>query len=188
MSSPAACSRADAAGVSLNAPIGGDALRTQAESNESIVVPVLAALGCLAALLIGGALTRPNLDWYATLTKPGFTPPNSVFPIVWPILYGLMAISTWLAWRVPGKEEDRRLAMVWFFIQLAVGVLWSVAFFTLHNPALGLGVILLLLVAIAITIVLFDRLSRPAALLLLPLLLWVAFATGLNFAIWFLNR
>jgi tryptophan-rich sensory protein len=73
--------------------------------------------------------------------------------------------------------------MIWFFIQLVVGVLWSAAFFWLHNPALGLGVIMVFL----ITIVLFDRLSRVAALLLIPLALWVCFATGLNFAFLFLN-
>jgi tryptophan-rich sensory protein len=77
--------------------------------------------------------------------------------------------------------------MIWFFIQLVVGVLWSAAFFWLHNPALGLGVIMVFLITIVITIVLFDRLSRVAALLLIPLALWVCFATGLNFAFLFLN-
>jgi tryptophan-rich sensory protein len=156
-------------------------------STQSFAVPAIAALGCVAALLLGGALTRPNLDWYATLAKPDFAPPNSVFPVVWPILYALMAISAWLAWRAPGKDEDRKLAMIWFFIQLAVGVLWSVAFFSLHSPAYGLAVIMVFLVAITITIVLFDRLSRVAALLFIPLLLWVCFAAGLNSAIWLLN-
>jgi tryptophan-rich sensory protein len=159
-----------------------------ARPSASKIVPTIAALSSLAALLIGGALTRPNLDWYATLAKPGFTPPNSVFPIVWPVLYALMALSAWLAWRAQGSEEDRKLAMIWFFIQLVVGVLWSVAFFAMQSPAAGLGVIMAFLVAIAITIVFFDRLSRLAAVLLLPLLLWVCFATGLNFALWFLNR
>ena len=92
-------------------------------SNQSFTVPILAALGCIIALVLGGALTRPNLDWYATLQKPGFTPPNSVFPIVWPILYAMMALSVWIAWRAPGKESDRKLAFIWFFIQLAIGVL-----------------------------------------------------------------
>jgi translocator protein len=161
---------------------------TAPQSTSSYAVPAAIALACLAALLIGGVLTRPNLDWYATLQRPGFAPPNSVFPIIWPILYAMMAISAWLVWRAPGKEEDRKLAMIWFFAQLGIGVLWSVAFFTLHSPALGLVTILIFLVAITVTIVLFDRLSRLAALLLLPLLLWVAFATSLNFAIWFLNR
>ena len=151
------------------------------------VVPILAALGCLAALVIGGALTRPNLDWYATLTKPGFTPPNGAFPIAWTILYILSAVAMWFVWHARGKESDRRLATIWFFIQLVIGVLWSVAFFWLHNPALGLGVIMAFLIAIVITIVLFDRLSRVAALLLIPLALWVCFAIGLNSAIWLLN-
>jgi tryptophan-rich sensory protein len=158
-----------------------------ATSSQSFTVPILAVLGCIIALVLGGALTRPNLDWYATLQKPGFAPPNGVFPIVWPILYAMMALSAWIAWRSPGKESDRKLAFVWFFIQLAIGVLWSVAFFTLHSPGLGLAVIMAFLIAIVITIVLFDRLSRIAALLLIPLALWVCFATGLNFAIWFLN-
>ena len=158
-----------------------------AQQQSSIALPLIAAAACAAALSIGGALTRPNLDWYATLAKPGFAPPNSVFPVVWPILYALMAISAWLAWRAPGKEEDRKLAMIWFFIQLAIGVLWSVAFFVMHSPAAGLGVIMAFLVAIAVTIVFFDRLSRLAAVLLMPLLLWVCFATGLNSAILLLN-
>jgi len=68
-----------------------------------------------------------------------------------------------------------------------VGVLWSVTFFWLHNPALGVGVIMAFLIAIVITIVVFDRTSRVASLLLMPLLLWVCFAAGLNFAILFLN-
>ena len=77
--------------------------------------------------------------------------------------------------------------MIWFFIQLVVGVLWSVAFFWLHSPALGLGVIMAFLIAIVITIVVFDRLSRVRPCCSSRSLLWVCFATGLNFAIWFLN-
>ena len=159
----------------------------KSQSIQAITIPAIATFGCLAALLIGGALTRPNLEWYATLERPSFAPPNSIFPLVWPILYLLMAVSAWLAWRAPGSDDDRRQAFIWFFIQLAIGVLWSVAFFWLHSPALGLAVILLFLIAIAITIVLFDRLSRAAAVLLVPLLLWVSFATSLNVAFFLLN-
>ena len=155
---------------------------------QTYAMPAIIVLTCFAAWVLGGVLTRPNLDWYATLNKPGFTPANQVFPVVWAILYAMMAVSAGLVWRAPGKNEDRRPALTWFFWQLAIGVIWSYAFFWLHSPGLGLIVILALLVAITIAIVLFDRLSRPAALLLLPLLLWVAFATSLNFAIWFLNR
>jgi tryptophan-rich sensory protein len=158
------------------------------QTTYPLFVLLIALLVCFAAQAAGAGLTFPNLGWYATLTKPGFTPPNSIFPIVWTILYAVMAVAAWIFWRAAGKEEDRRLGLIWFGIQLVLGVLWSAAFFGLHSPSLGLGIIMVLLIAIAITIVLFDRLSRLAAILLVPLLLWVCFATGLNFAIWFLNR
>lgn len=154
----------------------------------SYTIPVAVVLACAAAWLLGGVLTRPNLDWYATLAKPGFTPPNSAFPVVWTVLYATMAVSAWLVWRAPGAEEDRRVALSWFFGQLALGVVWSYAFFWMHSPGFGLIVILVLLIAILVTVVYFDRFSRAASLLLVPYLLWVAFATSLNFAIWFLNR
>jgi tryptophan-rich sensory protein len=162
-------------------------MMTVNDPSRSSVIPIIAVLGCVAALVAGGLLTRPNLDWYATLQKPGFEPPNRAFTIVWPILYAMMAVSAWLAWKAPGKDEDRKLAFIWFFIQLALGVLWSYSFFWLHNPGFGLGVIMALLNAIVITIVLFDRLSRTAALLLVPLALWVSYATALNFAFLMLN-
>ena len=162
-------------------------MATPTPATRSIWLPVIAVLACLAALAAGGLLTRPNLDWYATLQKPGFEPPNRAFTIVWPALYAMMAVSAGLAGRAPGSDEDRRSAFIWFFIQLAIGVLWSYAFFRLHNPGFGLIAIMAFLIAIVITIVLFERLSRPAALLLIPLALWVSYATALNFAFWILN-
>jgi tryptophan-rich sensory protein len=162
-------------------------MATADTSTRSNTVPIIAVLGCVAALAAGGLLTRPNLDWYATLQKPGFEPPNRAFTIVWPILYAMQAVAAWLAWRAPGKEEDRKLAFIFFFSQLALGVLWSYAFFWLQNPAAGLVVIMAFLIDIVITIVMFDRLSRTAALLLVPLALWVSYATALNFAFFMLN-
>jgi tryptophan-rich sensory protein len=157
-------------------------------TDKRSLIALLIALGvCFAASAIGGLLTEPNLPWYETLNKPGFAPPNSVFPIVWTILYAMMAVSAWLFWRSPGKDEDRKFGLTWFGIQLALNVGWSFAFFWLHSPAVGFAVILLLIVAIMVTIVLFDRSSRRAALLLMPYLLWVSFAAALNFAFWLLN-
>ena len=158
-----------------------------ATSRQSLIALAAALAVCFAASFIGGIFTEPNLDWYATLVKPGFTPPNSVFPVVWTILYVMMAVAAWLVWRAPGDEGDRKTALVWFGIQLVINVAWSVAFFGLHSPMLGFGVIMALILAIVITIIYFDRLSRTAALLLVPYLLWVGFATGLNFTIWVLN-
>jgi tryptophan-rich sensory protein len=162
-------------------------MATADTSTRSNTVPIIAVLACVAALAAGGLLTRPNLDWYATLQKPGFEPPNRAFTIVWPILYAMQAVAAWLAWKAPAKEEDRKLAFIFFFSQLALGVLWSFAFFWLQNPAAGLVVIMAFLIDIVITIVMFDRLSRTAALLLVPLALWVAYATALNFAFFMLN-
>jgi translocator protein len=156
-------------------------------SKRSIVALIVLLAACFAVSAIGGALTQPNLDWYATLTKPGFAPPNSAFPIVWTILYVMMAVAAWLVWRSLGDAGDKKTALIWFGVQLAMNVAWSFAFFFLQRPDYGFGVIMALLVAIVITIVLFARLSRTAALLLVPYLLWVCFATGLNFTIWVLN-
>lgn len=156
-------------------------------SKRSLIALAVFFLLCLGASLVGNAFTLPNLDWYATLTKPGFTPPNSVFPVVWSILFVMIAIAGWLVWRAPGDAGERQTAMTWFGLQLALNALWPIAFFGMHSPMLGLGVILGLIVAIILTIVYFDKFSRAAALLLVPYLLWVGFATGLNFAIWMLN-
>jgi benzodiazapine receptor len=156
-------------------------------SKRSLVGLAVSGVATFAASFLGSAVTRPNLDWYATLVKPSFTPPNGVFPVVWTILFAMMAIAAWLVWRAPGDEGERKTALVWFAIQLVINVLWSFAFFEMHSPAFGLGVIMALIVAIVITIVYFDKLSRLAALMLVPYILWVGFAAGLNFTIWLLN-
>jgi len=156
-------------------------------SKRSIVALLILLAACFAASAIGGALTRPNLDWYETLTKPGFAPPNSVFPVVWSILYAMMAVAAWLVWRSRGDESDKKTALIWFGIQIAINVAWSFAFFFMQRPDYGFGVIMALLVAIVITLVLFAKVSRAGALLLVPYLLWVGFAAGLNFTIWALN-
>ncbi|HET7211586.1 MAG TPA: TspO/MBR family protein [Methyloceanibacter sp.] len=157
------------------------------ETRRNLIALFAALAICFAASVIGGLLTRPNLAWYETLERPGFAPPNGVFSVVWTILYAMMAIAAWQFWRADGSDEDRKLGLVAFGIQLALNVAWSFAFFGLRSPGAGLVVILLLLVAITVTIVLFDRLSRSASLLLVPYLLWVCFAAALNFAFWFLN-
>jgi tryptophan-rich sensory protein len=157
------------------------------ETRRNLIALVAAFAICFAASAIGGLLTEPNLPWYDTLAQPGFAPPNSVFPVVWTILYAMMAVAVWRFWCAEGRDEDRKLGLIAFAIQLVLNVAWSFAFFWLRSPASGLVVILLLLLAITVTIVLFDRSSRSAALLLVPYLLWVCFATALNFAFWFLN-
>lgn len=158
------------------------------DTQRNLIALLLAFALCFGVSALNGVLTEPNLPWYETLARPGFTPPNSIFPVVWTVLYAMMAVALWQFWRAKGKEEDRRLGLIAFAVQLALNVAWSLAFFRLRSPGSGLVVILVLLVAIAVTIVLFDRSSRTAALLLVPYLLWVCFAAALNFACWILNR
>jgi tryptophan-rich sensory protein len=141
---------------------------------------------CLAAGWFGSAATTPNIPtWYAGLNKPWFNPPNAVFPIAWTILYVLMGVAAWLVWRE--DHPDRLFALVPFFVQLALNIGWSFAFFGAQSPLLGLAVIGLLIAAIIWTMIAFWPISGLAALLLAPYLAWVLFATVLNAAIYLLN-
>lgn len=138
--------------------------------------------------LAGGLVTRPAIPtWYASLAKPGFTPPNWVFAPVWTALYALMAVALWRVLGQPKDTPGRRAAIIAFFVQLALNSLWSFTFFGGQSPGAGLLVIAALIVAILVTMRAFWLLDRTAALLLAPYLAWVLYATALNTAIWRLN-
>ena len=149
---------------------------------------VLGLIGWLAlALVTGGigAVASVNAAaFYAQLARPAWAPPASVFGPVWTTLYVLMGIAAWLVWRSPGAHRG---ALVLFVVQLGVNALWSWLFFAWHQGALAFGDVVLLLVLIVATVVAFARASRPAALLMLPYLAWVAFATALTWSVWRLN-
>ena len=132
-----------------------------------------------------GAQFDPG-TWYELLQKPTWTPPNWAFPIVWPILYVMMGIAGWMLW----KMENVSLSgteFTWFFVQLILNALWSWIFFGMNLIATGLAEILLLWVAIVFSILLFWSRNRIAGMLLVPYLIWVSYASALNFAIWQLN-
>lgn len=141
-------------------------------------------LVCALAGVIG-AYFEPGI-WYDTIAKPEFTPPNWVFPIVWPVLYLCMAIAVWLVWKDFGFEEGRR-PLQWFILQLILNAAWSWLFFGRHSIGVALGEIALLWVAILFTIILFWYRNKAAAGLMIPYLLWVSYAVALNLAIWQLN-
>jgi translocator protein len=142
---------------------------------------------CLAVGWLSGLVTEARIDtWYPTLAKPSWTPPNLAFPVVWTVLYIMMGIAAALVWQRAGAGR-RAAPMAAFGTQLALNCLWTLLFFGLQNPFYGLIDIALLLLAIVATITLFQRASRAAALLLVPYLLWVAYAGALNFRIWSLN-
>ncbi len=143
---------------------------------------------CQAAGFLGSLFTTPAIPtWYQTLKKPFFTPPNWIFSPVWISLFVLMGIALFLVWR---RQEHPRFktALIFFFVQLILNILWSIAFFGLKSPLLGLIDIVLLWMAILLTILNFLKVSKVAGWLLLPYLLWVSFATILNYFLWVLNR
>lgn len=127
-------------------------------------------------------------NWYAGLKKPPFNPPDWVFGPVWTTLYIMMGIAAFLVWRKGLENKLIRIALACFIVQLFLNAIWTPLFFGLHSPLLGLINIVLLLNAVIVTIYAFSKISRPAAILLVPYLLWVTFATILNLSIYFLNR
>lgn len=138
--------------------------------------------------VIGQIATFPNLvPWYAGLTKPSFSPPNWVFGPVWSTLYLLMAFAVWRILRLP-PSPARRIALTLFLVQLVMNAAWPWMFFAAHSPLFGLINIVPQLATIVATVVVFYRTDRLAAYCLVPLTVWVAFATLLNFSIWILNR
>lgn len=145
---------------------------------------------CEAAGGIGSIFTRDSLkDWYPTLEKPSFTPPSWVFGPVWTLLYALMGASLYMAGRQ--RVDDGSVVQVsraLFGIQLVLNVLWSYVFFKRRSPGWAVVEIGFLWAAIVATTLAFSKISRMAALLLLPYLLWTSFAAALNYRIWRLNE
>ena len=147
----------------------------------SLALPLLAGA-------IGSVFVASSVDtWYAALVKPSLMPANFVFTPVWFALYLLMGVALFLVWRRGVAESGVKKALVAFDAQLILHILWSALFFGLESPLLGLVGIAALLLAIFYTVTVFDEVSRPAALLLLPYLGWVAFAAYLNYLIFTLN-
>ena len=142
---------------------------------------------CLAVSAIGGAVTATSVTtWYPTLAKPSFTPPAWVFPPVWTTLYVMMAVAAWRVWRHRATVPVRP-AILAFSAQLALNLAWSFLFFGLQWIGAALVETIVLLAAILWTQRRFAGIDRPAAWLLLPYALWVAFATVLTATIWQAN-
>lgn len=153
-----------------------------------VVLKLVVSVGVsFLAGAIGSLATIANIPtWYAALHKPFFNPPNWLFGPVWTLLYILMGISLFIMWSASVKRS-RATAWMAFFAQLVLNTLWSLVFFGAHQPWLGVGVIVLLLVAIGWTMREFWRFNRAATYILIPYLVWVSFATCLNVAVALLN-
>ncbi len=155
---------------------------------KSITRLALSLLLCLGVGILGSLVTRPEIPtWYAGLVKPSWTPAPLAFPIVWSVLYALMAVSLWRLWDLETRSAARSKAIIWFLVQLALNALWSQVFFGWHNIQAALAVILGLLIAIAATMLAASRVERLAAWLLAPYLVWVAYAATINLGVVAMN-
>jgi len=157
-------------------------------STRSILLLVVCILIPLITGVVGSFFTAASVSgWYVTLSKPWFNPPGWVFGPAWTILYILMGISLWMVIRSGVQEQQVRLGIIVFGIQLFVNLFWSVIFFGMQSPIGGLVCILVLLSLIVTMIGVFWKISTRAAYLLVPYLCWTTFATLLNAMIVILN-
>ncbi len=145
----------------------------------------LAAFGVAVATaaLIGGLGVAGTAAEYQSLEQPSWAPPSWLFGPVWTVLYAMIAVAGWLAWRRAGGTT----ALTVYAVQLVLNALWTPIFFGFGRYGLALADIVVLWVLIGVTVALFRPISRVAAALLLPYWAWVTFATALNASIWHAN-
>ncbi len=147
---------------------------------------------CIAVpLLVGGIaslLTRDSVQSFATLNKPPFAPPAWLFPVVWTILYTLMGISSYLIAESDAGEQQKEQALATYFYQLTVNFLWSIFFFNFEWYLFSFFWLLLLWVLVGRMIKQFSNISKPAAWMNVPYIVWITIAGYLNLGIWILNR
>ena len=154
---------------------------------RSIQLIISLALPLIVGALAGFFTAASVKGWYVTIQKPSFNPPNSIFAPVWSLLYVMMGIAFYLVWIKKTESKLKTKAMLFYCIQLALNFCWSLIFFYGEQPGWALVDIVLLWIMIAGAIYYFSKISKAAAWMLVPYILWVSFATALNFAIWKLN-
>ena len=143
---------------------------------------------CEAVGLTAGLFTASSVNsWYQTLILPPIAPPNWVFAPVWTILYAMMGVALAYLWASPPHSVGRTWALRWFWIQLALNFAWSAVFFGMRAPAAGYAIIFALWFAIVALMWTGARAAKPLGWILLPYLLWVTYASSLNFGILSLN-
>ena len=147
----------------------------------SIILPL--SLGAIAGMFTAQSVP----EWYATLNKPSFNPPDWIFGPVWTSLYILMGISLFLIWKQVASKE-RNLAILIFFLQLLLNFAWSFIFFYFNMIGIALIEIVLLWIGIIIMSVLFYKIKPMAAYINIPYFIWVTFATILNVSYYLLNK
>ncbi|MFH0929052.1 MAG: TspO/MBR family protein [Candidatus Aenigmatarchaeota archaeon] len=149
---------------------------------------IISIVACQLAGIIGSVFTTSSITtWYVGLEKPWFTPPNWLFGPVWITLYTLMGISLFWIWQKGPSKANVRSALLAFFGQLAINAVWSIVFFGLQAPLYALVLIVMMWALILLTITMFYKIDKKAALILIPYIAWVTVATFLNYYVWILN-
>jgi len=136
-----------------------------------------------AAAAVGAVASIDAASFYTQLVRPAWAPPASLFGPAWSVLYLLMGVAAWLAWREQGAK-GLAVALALFLAQLAANALWTWLFFAWRNGALAFAGVLVLLALIVATVTAFWRIRPLASVLLLPYLAWVCFASALTWAVW----
>ena len=145
-----------------------------------IVIPLLTGV-------VSGLLSRGGMEDFGNVIKPPLSPPGWLFPVVWTILYTMMGIASYLVLVGNGSGADTEKALLTYSVQLFFNFLWSIIFFNFELYTFAFLWLVALLVLIIITAVRFAKISRPAAYLMIPYILWVTFAGYLNFGIAVMN-
>lgn len=145
---------------------------------------------CVSVLIVVVGLGRVITElgpWYQSLKVPSWQPPGAAFGLIWTIIYLLTTVSAVLAWRDRSSPRDGRILIVLFAINCTTNLLWSFLFFKLQRPDWALYEVGFFWLSILALIVFIWRLNKIAAALLLPYLIWVSIAIGLNVAVVQLN-
>lgn len=158
------------------------------ESKKNIVMLFFFVTLCLVlGNGLGGYFTFLSVEtWYQTLNKPSFNPPDWIFGPVWTTLYILMGIAIWLVWKnKPSKIRTTSIRIFW--LQLFFNIFWTYLFFGIQRIDLGFFEIIFLIFLISLNIIYFFKINKNASYLLVPYLIWVLYASILNYNIWILN-
>jgi len=157
------------------------------DGKKNVVALIVSVLLAQGVGFLSGFLSISPSNAYENFNKPAFSPPGWVFPVVWTILFFLMAIAAYRIWMKGKSGEDVKKALILYGIQLFLNFLWSIIFFRFRLYAIAFLELLLLLVFILLTTFEFYSIDKPAAYLMIPYIAWVSFAGVLNYAIWMLN-
>jgi benzodiazapine receptor len=154
---------------------------------KSIIALLISVLIAQGIGLLSGFLSMNSSKAYENFNKPPFSPPGWVFPVVWTVLFFLMAIAAYRIWMKGKSGEDVSKAFILYGIQLFLNFLWSIIFFRYRLYAIAFLELLVLLVFILLTTFEFYRIDKTAGYLMIPYIAWVSFAGVLNYTIWMLN-